>query len=359
VGLFTRLLQLHTGVTPFEDFFTEIVGHLLNTSPDLLYAWLEYLSLVDTSQYTDARVSTQQTFSPVQSQSSASRFDILVELSDGCHTDVIIFESKMGSSETPGQLKRYARVLSNLPDVRERILVYITRNFDPKKEKAILKNLPGSAARFRQVRWYTFYQFLRSQSRNALIDEILTFMKETGMAQRNQFTPVDMLALANFSDALNLMDATMWGKASTRFEEVLGKRPRRTGAFDQLRRHQRYLLNAYLPDGLWCGLGYWMRNLGIGGYPTLGIDLEIDPKSKSRQDVVAAMKEIREERGGWEGYNLDTLQAWSGISRIRSLQDFLSQQDQVAQIEEHFVALLDELAEIKQQYPHLPWTADG
>lgn len=66
------------------------------------------------------------------------------------------------------------------------------------------------------------------------------------------------------------------------------------------------------------------------------------------------MREI-EKREEWYGCNLSTPKAWAGVRRERSLRDSLSSEDHIAEIKEYFLESLEELREIKGQYPHLPW----
>jgi hypothetical protein len=61
------------------------------------------------------------------------------------------------------------------------------------------------------------------------------------------------------------------------------------------------------------------------------------------------------QRPGWISYDLNDPAAWSGVTRERSLRDFLSKEDHVLEIKAYFLELLEELAKIKKEYPHLPW----
>ena len=61
------------------------------------------------------------------------------------------------------------------------------------------------------------------------------------------------------------------------------------------------------------------------------------------------------QRPGWGSYDLNDPVAWSGVFRERSLRDFLSEEDHVAEIKAYFLELLEDLAKIKKKYPHLPW----
>ncbi len=45
MSLLGRLVRLNTGGVPLEDFFTEVVGHLLRTHPALCRSWLRAAGL--------------------------------------------------------------------------------------------------------------------------------------------------------------------------------------------------------------------------------------------------------------------------------------------------------------------------
>jgi hypothetical protein len=243
MSLFSRLLNLNTGSMPLEDFFTELVAYLFNTDKEILYDWLKEINLLDTNTCFDAHISTQREFKPLEGHCSASRPDISIELGDVNSRSIIFIESKIGSQEGYKQLSRYAEILDGLPDFQHKILLYITRDFDPKDKVVILKNIPESTVRFQQFRWHQFYRFLQLRTDTVLVREITTFMDEYRMAHNNQFSAVDVIALANFTKSLNLMEETMWGEVSQQFEQVLGAVRQRATALTQLQVHGRYLMN--------------------------------------------------------------------------------------------------------------------
>ena len=168
------------------------------------------------------------------------------------------------------------------------------------------------------------------------------------MAQSNQFTAVDVLTLSNLHRALNLMDETMGEEVKSKFRDVLGSV---SSPYSHLR-WSEYSLTARL-DGWKCGLGYWWGD-NVTDYPTVGIYMEVSPRSKSRQEIINAMQKIS-QRPGWSSYDLNDPAAWSGVIRERSLRDFLSKEDHIAEIKAYFLELLEDLAKIKREYPHLPW----
>ena len=360
MGLFRQLLNLNTSSVPLEDFFTELVAYLFSMDKEILYAWFKELNLLDISAYLDVYVSTQRKFERLPDHPSDSRPDIVIELVDikSQSRSIIFVESKIGSTEIPGQLKRYAEILHyKFSGYQHKFLLYITRDFDPKDKKKIFKNIPETTVQFKQLRWHQFYRFLKPQADTMLVQEILTFMGEYRMAHSNQFSSIDVIALANFTKSLNLMEEIMWEEVSLRFKKVLGAIKQKSTAITQIQSHGRYLMSASMPKGKWwCGLGFILKTSESTDYPIVRLLLEVDPSSPLREEIIKAMKGICEQYG-WKSYNLDNPKAWSKIVQEKSLQDFLSEEDHVVAIRNFFLKALDELEEIKKQYSNLPWVA--
>ena len=181
------------------------------------------------------------------------------------------------------------------------------------------------------------------------------------MAHNNQFSSIDVIALANFTKSLKLIEQTMWGEVSQKFNQVLGSILSRAMTRAGLHNHERYLMYSRMSEKWWCGLGFMLDTSNLTDYPTVYLTLEVDPKSPRREEIIAAMKDICKQHG-WQGYGLDDSKAWSGIVLGRSLQSFLADEDHIKSIQKFFLESLDKLTEIKNQYQHLPWdssSADG
>ena len=282
MALFSRLLNLNTGSIPLEDFFTELIAYLFSIDKEILYTWLKYLNPLDISAYLDASVSTQRKFDRLDSHLLDSRPDIVIELGDikSQSRSIIFVESKVGSKEHDDQLLRYAEILDGLSGFQHKFLLYITRDFEPKNKKDIFKNIPEATVQFKQLRWHQFYRFLKSQPDTMLVQEILTFMDEYRMAHNNQFSSIDVIALANFTKSLNLMEETMWGEVSQRFEKVLGAIRQKSTALNQIQSHGRYLMSASMPNGnWWCGLGFILKTSQSTDYPIVRLVLQVAPNS--------------------------------------------------------------------------------
>jgi hypothetical protein len=357
MSLFSRLLNLNTGSIPLEDFFTELVAHLFSKNKEILYAWLKDLNLLDTDTYLDVHISTQREFEPLDGHLLGSRPDLLIELIDDRSSSLIFIESKIASQEGYEQLSRYAEILHKLPGFHKKILLYITRDFEPKDKAVIFKNIPDSIIHFKQLRWYQFHRFLQFYTGTMLAQEVIEFMNEHQMAHNNQFSSIDVIALANFTKSLKLMEEAMWGEVSQQFEKVLGAIKRQNAALTQMQSHGRYLMTADMPSGKWwCGLGFMLKTSSLTDYPTVRLMLEVAPSSNRRTEIIEAMKGICKQYN-WQGYGLNDPKAWSSIAREKSLQDFLSEEDHIAAIKQFFLQTLEELEKIKNDYSKLPWGA--
>lgn len=357
MSLFSRLINLNTGSIPLEDFFTEIVAYLFCKNKEILYAWLENLNLLDVNPYFDTHISTQRDFEPLDGHLLGSRPDLVIELVDSRSRSIIFIESKIASQEGYEQLSRYAEILNKLPNFSKKVLLYITRDFEPKDKAVIFKNIPNSIVCFKQLRWHKFHRFLQPYTSIMLVQEVIEFMNEYQMAHNNQFSAIDVIALANFTKSLKLMEEAMWGDVSQRFEKVVGGIRRQNSALTQMQLHGRYLMTADLPSGKWwCGLGFMLKASSLTDYPTVRLMLEVAPASNHRTEIIEAMKGICKQYD-WQGYELNNTRAWSAIFLEKSLQNFLAEEDHITAIKQFFLQALDELEKIKNEYSQLPWGA--
>jgi hypothetical protein len=93
-------------------------------------------------------------------------------------------------------------------------------------------------------------------------------------------------------------------------------------------------------------------------YPEIGVQIYVNPKAKSRNQIVSAMRDYEKIKNGtWMSSDLANDREWGSIYQKKGLQDFLAEDDQVKKITEYLNRLLDDVAEFRKQYPKLPWTA--
>jgi hypothetical protein len=359
MSLFSNLLNLHSGNKPLEDFFTEIVAYFLSLNNGILIDWLKHHSIISDDNYSSIKISTQQEHKGLESHTEDSRLDIVVELSTGLNTDVIFIESKIGAKDGNNALKKYAEILSNLPNVRHRILIYITRDYDPKEEiKTPAFNLEPKVS-FYQLRWHQFYASLQHAT-DILAQEILIFMRNNKMSQNNQFSSVDLLTMVNFNKTLNLMESTLNEEVQQKFKLAFGGVIKGAASRTQWKWDERYIIYTHFSPStwdLWCGLGYFGLNpSNLTDYPYLGILLHVSPKFGQRPKIIESMQTIINDKPNiWTPVNLKVLPAWSGIFYRKSLQEFLSEKDQLSAIKLFFQESIKELKTVQEQYFDFPW----
>ncbi|MEH2065852.1 MAG: PD-(D/E)XK nuclease family protein [Nostoc sp.] len=360
MSLFTNLLNLHSGNKPREDFFTEIVAYFLSLNKDILIDWLKHHSIISDDNYSNIKISTQQEHPALASHTEDSRLDIVVELSNCLSTDVIFIESKIGAKDGNNALKKYAEILSNLPNIRHRILIYITRDYDPKEEikKYCLELSPK--INFFQLRWYQFYSFLKEGASDILAQEILIFMRKNGMSHTNQFSSVDLLTMVNFNKTLKLMESTLSEEVQQEFKVAFGGVIRGAASRTQWKWDERYIIYTHFSPStwdLWCGLGYFNLNpSNLTDYPYLGIFLQVSQRFGQRPKIIESMQKIINDKPHlWTPSNLKVLPAWSGIFYRKSLQDFLSEENHVSAIKLFFQESIKELKTVQEQYFDFPW----
>jgi len=359
MSLFTKLIQLHSEEhRRLEDFHTEIVAYVLRSHSELALRWLQKLDLTELRTADEIDVGTQQRFDPIEGlHSFGSKPDITIRVRTGPRIEVVFIESKVGSEEGLGQLSKYMDQLRALPGVERRSLIFITRDYEPKK------NLSDATVRFLPARWSDFYHFLRGfESQSDTIRELLKFMKETNMSQSNRLNAIELLALTNHRRARSLMEATMWESVVEKFEKVCGAGGSRTKAMSQLRWHNRYVMFADHGKGYQFEflLGYWFPDEQPSDSPAIGMRFQVAPNASERAAIVQAMLKFseasKESPREWDNWNLSNDREWAGVGCSMNLEDFLAKEDHVAAITKWFEELLNDAEAFRNQNPKLPWS---
>jgi hypothetical protein len=206
-----------------------------------------------------------------------------------------------------------------MTNVGSKMLVYITRGYDPKDSGEILFGLSEDIS-FKQLRWHDFYRFLQTVEKDALVEEVMAFMEEQGMARSYRFSATDLVTLSGMPRVFDIMYETLGGEVKVELEALAGnKTMRESVSLDGVRRHGRYVTLAALHGkwNLFCYVGYQMRTQGDSpgdlripdGYPAVFISLEAQPEAVAREASIVAMRKITLNEG-WEAYNIDNPAGW-------------------------------------------------
>lgn len=363
MALFQKLLNLHTGVTPEENFFTEVFVAVLSRNKELHSEFVRrFLGISD--KYYSYRIESQVSLPILPEHDMGSRPDVLIQLftDEPAVYDLILIESKLGSSEGRNQLSRYADHLAEtFSNARKRYLLYITRYYDPKAAPDIVGKM-GDSVKFIQIRWNQIYVLLNNFRQDALVDEMAIFMEDNGMAEITQLLPGDLFAITAFPRVMDFMLNSMDGELKKKFSSILGVSPYPLkDMVDNLRSNRRFMLYAYLGKNWWVGLGYFFDPDGKTNFPSLRLNIEINSKATRWQELATVFKEILSEPPSpmfaWSSYNLEKPQSWAGIYIQESLNSVVAESDHLHIIKNKFNLYLDQVALIKQKYPSLPWVS--
>lgn len=349
-GIFNKLfkIKLNSHNNPYEDYLTELLCYCLQNDKEILNDFLLKFKIYTPNPEEEyLSFHTQEKLKALPNHHCESRPDMVLNFENA----TIYFENKISSGEGNKQLKRYAEHLNEL-DVTNKILVYITRDYDKKNIYKITENCTSSI-KFIQLRWFEVFHLLKKHKEKPLILELLKFLKDLKLSMNNQFTPTDLITLNSFSNTLNLIDETMFGDVSSLFKKTNGSISQPLTCFTNFKRYDRYIYTSDQNYKLWCGLGYWMNSKNEKEYPELGLVLEVSPNSSKRKEIIQIFKEIREKRENWKSYSLENNTAWSGIYIQESLQTFISSENQIIDIQNYFKEILIELKNIYELYPIL------
>jgi hypothetical protein len=349
LGIFKTLfdLRLKAHNRPFEDYLTEIISFVLSRDLDLFNNFLNHFKLTE-HQVESFDITTQLSLKKIKNHKTDSRPDMAVFL-DG---EAIFFENKVDSEEGDEQLKKYAEHLEGITDGRK-TLVYITKYYDIKNPENIFENC-NSKINFISIRWYNIYRFFKAYKSDPIVFELLLFMKQNNLSMNNQFNPSDIITLTNFTNVRKMMDESMFGEVSTRFKEINKTLSQKSASMTQLRDNDRYIYYSFHKKNMLSRLGYWMNSKNEKDYPDIGVEIVIEPQSSCRDNVISTFKTIVENNTSWNEQGLSNPKAWAKITYQKSLQSFLSEENQIEEIKKFFMIGLDEMERIFIENPNLP-----
>jgi len=335
-----------------EDFHTEIVAQVLRNSDELTLKWLRSISATTLEMPASITITTQKKFEKLEEDQPGSRVDMVIWLIKDGQCEMIFIESKIDSTENPGQLEKYAGTIAKQEGADKKRIIYITRDFQEPRPAPVIS-----------TRWSDFYQHLKAHvNGDGLASQLKLFMEKNRMSQRNQFTAIDSLALGNFLAAKSLMDDTLWESGvHAEFEKLVGKVSSRRQAVTQLTENAQYVIYAEFGKGkdLGCLLGYWLPNDEPTEVASIGLTFQSNPKSSIRKKIVSAFRDFASKTGnGWQEDELDDEKEWGGIYKRRELHTFMAQPDHVKAIKDYLLSLLEEVKRFKKSHPELPWSAN-
>ncbi|PLS85298.1 MAG: hypothetical protein CYG60_13350 [Actinobacteria bacterium] len=234
-SMFGRLLPLFGRQRKVEDLFTEAVATVFEKNPRLCLEWLGHEGLISPGLAGDGggrvRVQTQKPLVATDTLESAGTVDMFVEVrrspksrrAEGGAAEAVMIESRIGSPEGKGQLRKYAEYLAGMEGYGRKTLLYVTRREDPKDGGEILSGLGGNV-RFQQMRWHDFHRFRDGVEGDALAEEVKIFMAEQGMSRSYRFSAADLAALSGMPRAAGILAEARLTRMSLIHDNLNGAR---------------------------------------------------------------------------------------------------------------------------------------
>lgn len=221
--MLNRLLKLYSksnSITPVEDFTTEAFASLLECDEIILNT---FLTEILNAQINYCTIETQKHYT--LNSDSHSIIDLVIS-----NQDTICFvENKVESAEGKNQLEKYADILDNLIEYKNKYLFYCTKYYDPKEEVR---------HRFKQFRWHQIAKVIE-KSENQLAIEFHNFLKTNNMAQNDYFSVKDLYSLENLKGTLDFLDSFL-ERISPSFTQKFGKHSKPDNC-SQMRKYNRYI----------------------------------------------------------------------------------------------------------------------
>lgn len=349
-------------MTPEENFFTEVFVAVLRRNEKLLREFLlRFLNISE--QYKNIRIESQVNLPALPGHARGSRPDVMIKLfpEDSETYDMVLIESKIGSSEQENQLPNYADHLGvTFGNARNCFLLYITRSFDPKETQNIKTNL-SQKVEFFQIRWSQFHTLLEIFRTDGLVDEMAIFMEDNGMAEVAKLIPGDIQAMESMPRLMQFMLSSLDDDVKSKYKSIVGVQPLAIKEMlENLRSSKYFMLEGYIGNDMSVSLGYsfdgrWPE------YPTLALDMNVNEESAHWKKCTDAMKQFISNSSApeikWKTYNLDKPHSWAGVYTEIPLSSIPKDANEMSFVKDKFSFLLDQVALFKKTYRNLPWVA--
>lgn len=221
--MLNRLLKLYSSSnsnTPIEDFTTEVFASVLELDHDLQKIFVKDLLNLNHEHF---QIETQKRYT--LSKDINAIIDIVL-----IKNDVICFiENKVESSEGLLQLDKYAQILDNLSEYKEKHLFYCTKYHDPKEE---------NRHHFKQFKWADIARILK-ESENPIVKEFYYFLQTNNMTQKDELNTKDLFYLENLKESISFLDSFL-ERIKPLFAKTFGKYSSPDNS-SQMRKHNRYV----------------------------------------------------------------------------------------------------------------------
>lgn len=187
MSFFGRLFKYRAteGKSPREDFLTEALAGVLESSLHLRAAFVKWLIEHDVETVSVETQKHVETETRMDEGESKRKLDLWLEAREGSgERHVVVFENKIGAPEGNRQLQSYERYLrEHHAQAKSRTLLYLTphtrSDFQPDEKLVVFRNL----------RWFQVFDWMKGWAQDpgtevgpaALVKELLALMEDWSM----------------------------------------------------------------------------------------------------------------------------------------------------------------------------------
>lgn len=278
------------------------------------------------------------------------RPDIVVRGESHGKNVIVFIENKLGSSEGPEQLERYAKQLRNrFHDCEKKFLIYITQ-YPEEKSADKVEALCHGGVEFRQKRWYEVHRYLQettlTECNTTLLKDFTLFMEEKKMALK-----LGLFELSAFMEVRSVQTTLFniineaWN--SSNFGSDNSLKSSRRGNTGQLKDENvtAWYSSPLTDNQLRVLLGFWFNHNAkpaffetcFGEFPILFVNLYSDiVYARQRADVIAELKRSQifsalESESGYKWDDGGSVKGYQNLLFGKSLSiDGISKSDNLA-----------------------------
>lgn len=352
MGFVNKILKYNTSdIYQSENILTEIFAYLFDNNNEFMRSIINMIVGNSIHSLQKKYIKTQFLLEALKKYNHGfgSIIDIVIKVEVNNQEYTIFIENKVDSREHDDQLVRYADHLFEQIDRNKSygILVYLTRDYDPKKANEIFVNVKkGSRLQFKQLRWHNIFSLIKNNN-SELVNELKIYLEENNMSRSNNFSAIDILTFNNMQRLLSKLqdcfDELIYG-----YNEIRPNyRPSSPNQGNQIIKKNRFYYSTTNND---FEIGYGVFGseelTDLHSYPKVGVLLWFN---KDYDERIKLFEFLKLKNANW------TDAEYMSIERLESLEYFINTKDHFDKIKRYILESFNHLLEAKQNYPNLPW----
>lgn len=355
-SLFDRLYSLASSDRhQREDYLSEIVAAYLDSGQDVVERVLNHVVSGQFPSIQSYTVETQQSYPSLENLKDWDRPDLTLRIkTDEDKLYLVFIENKLSATESGDQLSNYARQLEAQTGDTDGtpILVYLTERADPKDPD----EYEQFGIEFVQARWYEIHHVLAENELGSdwLREALISYIEGENLNMSRMFRPEDLYALRRSSAVFSLIDEALEGRVKRYLQERMNRDVRgRATRSTQVQKKDRYVSKTKIDrEGYAILMGIsWSERDHIKEHerPIATFVVQCAPTHEEREAILDKMGRISQRDNDFGETVRFSRKNWGYIHRYHPLVDVLPAEDHVRELEDWWLAGLQELVDAAEE----------